>query len=115
MYKHRTTEYDDVTKEALSCLLPGLDEITGRICEVFRAYKYSISAGRPGVTENNIPRWVAMYLRRDIGGHKISWVADYFTVDRGGFFYGFSETQNKLDLKSIVYVNIFWNVEGDCP
>ena len=64
--------------------MPGLDEITGRTCEVFQAYRYSILAGRPGVTENNVPRWVAMYLRSDIGGYKIRRVADYFTEEKVG-------------------------------
>ncbi len=78
VYKHRITNDEEVTKEELSSLRPGLDEITDRVCEAFGVDKNSILTGRRGVTENNIPRWVAMYLCRDIGGHKLTHIAEYF-------------------------------------
>lgn len=46
--------------------------------------KNSVLAGRRGVTENNIPRWVAMYLCRDVGGHKLTPIAEYFGLKRIG-------------------------------
>jgi REP element-mobilizing transposase RayT len=94
IYKHRKTADEDVTKEALSCLRPGLDEIIGRVCEIFGVDKNSILAGRRGVAENNIPRWVAMYLCRDIGGHKLTHIAEYFGLKRIG---SISNTIGKLN------------------
>jgi REP element-mobilizing transposase RayT len=93
IYKHRQTDDEGVTKEALSCLRPGLDEITGRVCEIFGVDKNSILASRRGVTENNIPRWVAMYLGRDIGGHKLTHIAEYFGLKSIG---SISNTVGKL-------------------
>ncbi len=44
----------------------------------------SIIIGRRGVNANNLPRWVAMYLCRDIGGHKLSQIASHFGLKRIG-------------------------------
>ncbi|MGB5454355.1 MAG: transposase [Gammaproteobacteria bacterium] len=84
IYKHRKTEDEEVSKAALSGLRPGLDEITARVGAVFGVDKNSIVTGRRGVAEKNIPRWVAMYLCRDIGGHKLTHIAEYFGLKRIG-------------------------------
>ena len=46
--------------------------------------KDSILAGFWGVGENNIPRWVAMYQCRDIGGNKLTHIAVCFGLKKIG-------------------------------
>ncbi len=49
--------------------------------------------GRRGVNVNNLPRWAAMYLCRDIGGYKLSQIASHFGLKRIG---SISNTISKL-------------------
>lgn len=93
-YKHRLTDDEDVSREALSCFRPDLDEITSRVSEVFDVEEKSILMGRRGVSKNNISRWVAMYLCRDMGGHKLTHIAEHFGLKRTG---SISNTIGKLN------------------
>jgi hypothetical protein len=82
IYKHRKSEDKDVTKAALRGLRTVSDEITGWVCEVFGVYRDPMLTGRRGVAENNIIRWVVMYLCSDIGGHKSSHIAEHLGLER---------------------------------
>ncbi|MGB5456454.1 MAG: hypothetical protein WBO18_10870, partial [Gammaproteobacteria bacterium] len=53
--------------------------------------KCGLAKSRPGR-----PRWVAMYLCRDIGGHQLSHIAEYFGIKRIG---SISNTIAKLDAR----------------
>jgi len=83
-FKHRQTDDKEASRKALSDFRPGFDEIITRVSEVFGIEKASILVSHRGATKNNLPRWVAMYLCRDIGGHKLTNIAENFGLKRTG-------------------------------
>ena len=53
IYNHRQTDDEDVAKAALSCLRPGLDDITSWVYEVFGVHKNSIAKLHAHMEEDN--------------------------------------------------------------
>ncbi len=63
------------------------------VSKLFGVDVNSILICRRGVNSNNLPRGVAMYLCRDIGGYKLSQIAAHFGLKRIG---SISNTISKL-------------------
>ncbi len=92
-YKQRQTDDRETTGEITRYFRPGLNEIVSSVSMLFGVEVNSILIGRRGVNANNLPRWVAMYLCRDIGGYKLSQIASHFGLKRIG---SISNTISKL-------------------
>ena len=95
VYQQRQTQDDAVSRQALRGFRPGLGEITDRVSQVFAVDEKSILKNRRGVVENNVPRWVAMYISRDIGGHTLAQIAGHFGLKTTG---SISNTIGKLHI-----------------
>ncbi len=84
VYTLRQTDDRETTGEITRYFRPGLNEIVSSVSKLFGVDVNSILIGRRGVNSNNLPRWVAMYLCRDIGGYKLSQIASHFGLKRIG-------------------------------
>ena len=63
------------------------------VSKLFGVDENSILIGDRGVNSNNLPRWIAMYSCRDIGGYKLLQIAPHFGLKRIG---SISNTISKL-------------------
>lgn len=94
-YAQRETNEAAVTKHEIQLFRPSMDEIVAQVANTFNVSKGSILQSQRGRVRDNIPRWVAMYLSREIGSKKLSDIAKTFGLKRTG---SIPTTINKLCL-----------------
>jgi len=83
-YRHRQTDEMVVSKEVLKQFRPGLPEIATLIANHFGVDADTLTGNRRGLAEENIPRWVLMYVAQEVGGHKLRDIADLLELKRIG-------------------------------
>ncbi len=83
-YTQRETDESSVSKQVIQSFRPSIDEIVTRVATTFKVSESSILKSRRGRVKNNIPRWVAMCLSRDISSNKLSAIAKAFSLKRTG-------------------------------
>ena len=92
-YSQRITDDEAVGRRDSAAFRPSMDEVIQNVASAFDVSRESILRTTRGGT-NNIPRWVAMYLCRDIGGCRLIEIAERFGLRRTG---SISTTINKLE------------------
>lgn len=81
-YSQHVTNEDAITEYAKFTFRPEMDEIINRVADTFNVTTEFILIGRRG--SKNIPRWVAMYLCQEKGGHRLVDIAKKFGLKRTG-------------------------------
>ena len=83
-YAQRATDEASVTKQDIQSFRPSIDEVVTRVAKAFKVDEMSILKSQQGRVQNNIPRWVSMYLSQEIGSKKLSAIAKAFNLKRTG-------------------------------
>jgi len=61
-----------------------MDEIVKQAAKSFKVSELSILKSQRGRVQNNIPRWVVMYLSQEISSKKLNEIAKTFNLKRTG-------------------------------
>lgn len=93
VYRQRNTDETAISQAERACFRPDADEIVNQVASAFGVSKDSILRSRRGRAQNNIPRWVALYLCRDCGNLRLREMAEKFGLKRTG---SIPTTINKL-------------------
>jgi hypothetical protein len=83
-YRQRDTDELAISKETLIMFRPGFDKIVEQVGGEFNVSKDSILISQQGRTQNNLPRWVAMYTAQQCGGMKLKDIAVSFGLKKTG-------------------------------
>ncbi len=83
-YRQRQTDDDGVSQQSLQAFRPDFGAVLNQIATCFDVSIGSIKANQRGRHAENIPRWVAMYLGRDLCGLKLRQIADSLGLKRTG-------------------------------
>lgn len=83
-YQQRETGDEVVNRQVLQQLRPGFDEVTEAVLKAFSVGLSSISGSQRGRREDNIPRWVIMYLAQEVCGMSLRQIADRLGLKRTG-------------------------------
>jgi chromosomal replication initiation ATPase DnaA len=86
---------------------PGFYEIVEKVGGEFKVSKDSILISQRGRTQNNLPRWVAMYIAQQCGGMKLKDIAISFGLKKTG---SISTSIKKLERLLKGDVNLLRNV-----
>ena len=84
VYRHRQSENQELDQKALNHFRPNIDQVTESVAGFFKVSRESIVFGRRGRVDENIPRWLVMYLAQEICGLKLQEIADYLGLKRTG-------------------------------
>ena len=63
---------------------PNIDQVMETVLEVFAVDITSITGNQRGRREENIPRWVVMYLGQELCGLTLRQIADQMSLTRTG-------------------------------
>ena len=96
-----------ISKETLVMFRPGFDEIVEQVGGEFKVSKDSILISQRGRTQNNLPRWVAMYIAQQCGGMKLKDIEVSFGLKKTG---NISTSIKKLERLLKGDVNLLRNV-----
>ncbi len=91
VYAQRTTADVDVTEVEKSHFRPEIALLIRNVATEFGVSEESILTGVRG--QENVPRWVAMYVCQEKGGHRLMGIARKFGLKRSG---GVSSVVGKL-------------------
>ncbi len=94
-YSRRDTDESEVTKQDLQCFRPKIDEIINHVAGVFNVSESSIRLSQRGRVDNNVARWVALYISREYTGVTLKEIARHFGLKRTG---SIPTTINKLQV-----------------
>ncbi len=83
-YRQRQTDVAAISGETIKQFKPSLDTMAASIAQHFGVEVDSITASRRGRVDENIPRWVLMYLARNVGGYTLRDIADSLGLKRTG-------------------------------
>jgi REP element-mobilizing transposase RayT len=83
-YKQRNTDEQVLTRETQKIFRPGIESIIAKTSLYFKVSPGSITQSQRGRVTNNIPRWVAMYLAREIAAAKLKEIAVMFGLKSVG-------------------------------
>ena len=83
-YRQRDTADDEVNQKALQHFRPNIDQVMETVLEVFAVDITSITGNQRGRREENIPRWVVMYLGQELCGLTLRQIADQMSLTRTG-------------------------------
>jgi len=83
-YSQRTTEESSITKESIRLFRPSINEIVTQVAKKFSTSNESIINSSRGRVKNNIPRWVGLYLSREIGSKALNEIAIAFNLKQTG-------------------------------
>ena len=81
-YKKRVTKDEEVTEQERFYFRPSIQVIIGKVAKEFGVTSESILKSVRG--RENVPRWVAMYLCQEIGGHRLIDISLKFGLKRTG-------------------------------
>ncbi len=84
VYRHRQDDGPEIDQIALKQFRPEINQITETVARYFKVSCESIITSHRGRVNDNIPRWLVMYLAQDIGGLKLREVADFLQLKRTG-------------------------------
>jgi REP element-mobilizing transposase RayT len=93
IYRQRKTDEKALTREIQKIFRPSIENIINKTSYHFGVGKESITKSQRGRVENNIPRWVAMYLAQEVGAAKLKEIAVMFGLKSVG---SIPTTINKL-------------------
>ena len=81
-YSQKQTDDESVSGREKSSFRPSMEKIIGKVAQAFNVTTQSVRVARRGV--QNVPRWVAMYLCQETGGHRLCDIAKTFGLNRTG-------------------------------
>lgn len=81
-YNQRTTEASQVSKREIQLFRPSIDAIVVQVAKTFKVSESSILKSKRGRVQNNIPRWVALYLSQEISSKTLTEIAKVFNLKR---------------------------------
>ena len=84
VYKQRETDEQAITKDTQQFFRPGIDDIIENVVTEFKVNKGSILNSSRGRINNNIPRWVVMYLLQECSGMRLVDIAAALGLKRTG-------------------------------
>lgn len=83
-YQQRHTDEDGLGRQTLKFFRPSIDELTESVARHFKIDPDTIKTGQRGRTNENIARWLVMYLGQEICGLKLREIASYMGLKRTG-------------------------------
>jgi len=84
VYQQRGVNDAEINRVDLQSFRPGIDQITESVARHFKVDADTITVSRRGIVNENIPRWVVMYLAQEMSGLKLRVIADYLGLKRTG-------------------------------
>ncbi|MCP4127152.1 MAG: hypothetical protein GY753_08835 [Gammaproteobacteria bacterium] len=84
VYRLRQADDPEIDQKALKYFRPDIDQVTDSIARYFKVSRESIMISQRGRVEENIPRWMVMYLAQEICGLKLQEIADFLGLKRVG-------------------------------
>jgi len=82
VYSQRVKNSEDVTEKEKFHFRPDMETLIKQVAVAFGVTEKSILTGTRG--KENLPRWVAMYLCQEKGGHRLIDIAKKFGLKRSG-------------------------------
>jgi len=83
-YRQRHTDENAVSAKELQPFQPSMEAMATSIGKRFGLKPEAITTRVRGRSEENVARWVMMYLARDVGGHKLRAIANFLGLKRTG-------------------------------
>ena len=83
-YRRRQTDETVVSGDVLKRFRPDLPEIATLIANRFGVDVDTITKSQRGRGQENIPRWVFMYVAQELAGQKLREIADFLDLKRTG-------------------------------
>ncbi|MCP4237823.1 MAG: hypothetical protein GY770_30355 [Aestuariibacter sp.] len=78
------SEDPEIDQTALKQFRPDIKQISETVAQYFQVSPESIQTSKRGRVEENIPRWLVMYLAQEICGLKLREIADFLQLRRTG-------------------------------
>lgn len=83
-YGQRQTDESELSRKTIQSFRPDLDQVMDMVARHFKVNVDSITRCQRGRVDENIPRWVIMYLAREICGLKLQEIATCLGLKRTG-------------------------------
>jgi len=83
-YQQRDTADNEVNQKTLQHFRPNIEQIINAVLDEFGVELVSIIGSQRGRREDNIPRWVVMYLGQELCGLTLRQIADRLGLKRTG-------------------------------
>jgi len=83
-YQQRQTDDNEVSKSSLQQFRPNIDEVMKSVAKDFGVELLSLTESQRGRREDNVPRWVVMYLGQELCGLSLRQIADRLGLKRTG-------------------------------
>jgi len=83
-YQQRQTDDNEVSKSSLQQFRPNIDEVMKSVAKGFGVELLSLTESQRGRREDNVPRWVVMYLGQELCGLSLRQIADRLGLKRTG-------------------------------
>jgi len=82
VYSQKETDEEAVSEKDKYPFRPDMDKIIADVASMMGVSVSSIMTAKRG--KANVPRWIAMYLCQEIGGHHLNYIAKKFALKRAG-------------------------------
>ncbi len=83
----------------LQGILPEIEDVVKKIAELFSVEVGSIIKARRGRGAENVPRWCAIYLSRELGSHQLNAIAAAFNMGHvSGVNLAISKLKSRIDV-----------------
>ena len=83
-FQQRKTDAKELNRETLQFFRPGIEQITETVARCFKVDPKTIINNQRERVNENIPRWVVMYIAQEKGGLKLCEIANYLELKRTG-------------------------------
>ena len=83
-YRQRQTDESELHRETIQYFRPTIEQVTASVARHFKVDADGITKSQRGHVDENIPRWVVMYLAQESCGLKLREIADYLGLKRTG-------------------------------
>ena len=83
-YRQRQTDESELHRKTIQYFRPTIEQVTASVARHFKVDADGITKSQRGHVDENIPRWVVMYLAQESCGLKLREIADYLGLKRTG-------------------------------
>jgi putative transposase len=84
LHRQRLVDDTEITREADRFFRPDITQVSESVAQKFSVDIDTITTSRRGRVEDNIPRWLVMYLAQSLCGLKLREIAEYMGLKRTG-------------------------------
>ena len=84
VYQQRLTNEEELSRATVRAFRPSMSEVAESVAKHFKVELQTIKISQRGRVDENIPRWVVMYLAQEICDVKLSEIATYTGLKRTG-------------------------------